>query len=48
MSTKVHFLHLILISSLSNLSGVNEEQEERFYKDLKIMETRYRDDGTGQ
>ena len=41
MSIKVHFLHSHLHFFSSNLGVVSEEQGERFYKDLKIMETRY-------
>ncbi|XP_070613747.1 uncharacterized protein [Erythrolamprus reginae] len=41
MSIKLHFLHSHLANFLENLDAVSVEQGERFYQDLKVMETRY-------
>ena len=41
MSIKVHFLHSHLDMFPENLGAVSDEQGERFYQDLKVMEGRY-------
>ena len=41
MSVKVPFLHFHLDYFPSNLGAMSEEQDERFYQDIKIMKTRY-------
>ncbi|GBN00722.1 hypothetical protein AVEN_238296-1 [Araneus ventricosus] len=41
MSLKVHFLDSHLDYFLENLGAVNEEQGERFHKDIAEMERRY-------
>ena len=40
-SLKVHFLHAHLHYFPQNLGDISEEHGKRFYKDIKIMETRY-------
>ncbi|GBN21828.1 hypothetical protein AVEN_154346-1 [Araneus ventricosus] len=41
MSLKVHFLDSHLDYFPENLGAVSEDQEERFYEDIKEMERRY-------
>ena len=41
MSLKLHYLHSHLDKFLDNLGDVSEEQGERFYQDIKVMEDRY-------
>jgi hypothetical protein len=41
MSVNVHFLHSHIEYFLENLGRFNEEQGERFHKDIKEMEKRY-------
>jgi hypothetical protein len=41
MSLKVHFLNDHLDYFPENPGAVSEEQGERFYQDIKEMETRY-------
>ena len=43
MSVKVHFLHCHLDHFPESLEAMSEEQGERFYQDIKIMEKRYPD-----
>lgn len=38
---KVHFLHVHLDKFPENLEDFSEEQDERFYQDLKEIEKRY-------
>ena len=41
MSIKLHFLRSHLYEFSENLRAVSDEQEERFYQDLKTMKHRY-------
>lgn len=43
MSIKTHFLFIHLNLFPENLGDVSDEQGERFYQDVKEMETRYRE-----
>ena len=47
MSVKIHFLNSHLDKFPENLGSVSDEQGEHFHQDLKMMEDRYRGDGTG-
>ena len=42
MSIKVHYLHSHLSEFPANLGDVSEEQGDRFHRDVKVMEERYR------
>jgi len=42
ISIKVHFLFSHIENFPDNLSGVSDEQGERFHQDIKIMENRYK------
>ncbi|UYV68581.1 hypothetical protein LAZ67_6000131 [Cordylochernes scorpioides] len=41
MSIKVHYLHSHLDKFPDNLGAYSDEQGERFYQDMKVMEERY-------
>ena len=41
MTLKVHFLHSHLDYFPQNLGDRSEKYQERFYQDIKILETRY-------
>ena len=41
MSIKVHFFHRHLDKFPENLGNVNDEQDEKFHQDIKVMEERY-------
>ena len=41
MSIKIHYLHSHLDNFPENLGDVRDEQGERFYQDIKIMEELY-------
>ena len=43
MSAKENFLYKHLEYSPENLGALSEEQGERFYQDIKIMQKRYQD-----
>ena len=46
MTVKVHFLKSYLNEFPANLGDVSDEYGERFHQDIKIMEERYKVDGT--